>query len=101
MPVIGWQQGFKDSCGINAFGGEDAALENHAHCGSIGLNGANQNALRVVAFHDVGTQQAKRLAMLRPSQRGKFLLEFRRRFVRYSLARILGYFGQIAAPLPM
>jgi hypothetical protein len=71
MPIIGWQQDFKDSSGVDEFGGEGMALDDHADGGGVRVNDADQNSLSSIALHDVRAQQSKRLAMLGARQSRK------------------------------
>src|SRR5580700_610239 len=96
MPILGRQQGFKDSSGVNEFRGEGMAFDDHADGGGVRVNDANQNSLPSIALHGMRAQQSKRLAMLRARQRGKIQLQLRHRFLRYALTRIFSHFGQVS-----
>ena len=98
MAVIDWQKSFEDSPGLHEFSREGAALDDHTYGSRVRLNRANQNAFRAVALYDMRAQQTKRFAVLSSRERGKFELQFRRRFLWYSLTRVFHYFGQISLP---
>ena len=64
----GWQDGFEDSLGLNARGGNRFAADENVNLSRVRMDGADDQPPGAVALHLVGSENAKRVGMLSPQK---------------------------------